>query len=214
MKSISVKKLVQKKFKVYDFENEWKDSFGTPETNAQWIVYGESGNGKTEFCVQLAHYYCNFGKVAYISLEQGISSSLQSPFTRYDFKNQPYICKIFEKNTKTEGNVYEQIKAFVAKTTYKTIIIDSLNSLKVTPSEYIELSELAKKRKRTLVNVAWGKGNHPSTSAGEQIEFMVDIKLQVKKYAIPEPKSRFGGNMPYVIWEDKAKEYHYFINQK
>lgn len=214
MRGISIANLKNKTFQKYDFDGVWKDSFGLPPKDAQWLIYGESGNGKTEFCVQLAHYYTNFGKVAYISLEQGISATIQEPFLRYDFSNKEcFDIKLFERKNRTMST-YEEVKAFVKKTTYKIIIIDSLNYMKVNAAQFIELSEIAKKRKRTLVNVAWGKGERPSTSAGESIEFMVDQKIYVENYAVPKPKSRCGGKLPFVIWEEKAKEYHPFLNYK
>lgn len=212
MRGISIHSLKKKTFPKYEFDGVWKDSFGMPPKNAQWLIYGESGNGKTEFCVQLAHYYTNFGKVAYISLEQGISATIQEPFMRYEFSNRPYGIKLYERKNRSLST-YDEVKAFVQKTNYRIIIIDSLNYMKVNAAQFIEISEIAKKRKRTLINVAWGKGDKPKSSAGEDIEFMVDEKIYVDRYAIPHPKSRCGGHLPFIIWEEKAKEYHYFLNQ-
>lgn len=212
MKGVSIDRLKKMTFHNYNFEGSWKDSFGNPPIDAQWMIYGESGNGKTEFCVQLAEYYTNFGRVAYISLEQGVGSTIQQPFSRYEFKNQ-YDCKLYRRSNRKLSS-YEEVKEFVEKTNFRIIIIDSLDYMKAKAIDYIELSEIAKRRKRTLINVAWGKGEKPKSSAGEDIEFMVDEKLHVKKYAIPEPKSRCGGNMPFVIWEEKAKEYHHFLNRR
>lgn len=210
MKGVSVARLKKMTFKKYEFEGKWRDSFGCPPIDAQWMIYGESGNGKTEFCVQLSEYYTNFGSVAYISLEQGVGGTIQEPFSRYDFSNK-YPCKLYRRTNKKLSS-YAEVKDFVLRTNYRIIVIDSLDYMKAKPADYIELSEIAKSRKRTIINVAWGKGDKPMTSSSEAIEFMVDEKLHVKKYAIPEPKSRCGGNMPFVIWEEKAKDYHHFLN--
>lgn len=212
MKGVSVARLKKMTFPKYEFEGIWKDSFGCPPIDAQWLIYGESGNGKTELCVQLAEYYTKFGRVAYISLEQGISSTIQEPFLRYEF-NEKCDCKLY-KRTNRKMTTYEEVLEFVKKTNYKIIFIDSLNYMQAKAGQFIEISEIAKKRKRTLVNVAWGKGDKPKSSSGEDIEFMVDQKILVEKYAVVEPKSRCGGKLPFVIWEEKAKLYHHFLNLK
>lgn len=46
-KAISNKNVVNAKFKVADFTGKWLASFGKPELRGAWIIYGESGGGKT-----------------------------------------------------------------------------------------------------------------------------------------------------------------------
>ena len=82
MKAIGVNTFINKRFDTFAFDDAWKDSFGEPEKNFKMIVYGSSGNGKTEFSVKFAKYLATFGKVAYCSYEQGISKSLQDAIVR------------------------------------------------------------------------------------------------------------------------------------
>ncbi len=82
MKTIGVSNFINKKFDIFPFEGEWKESFGEPEKNFQMIIYGDPGNGKTEFSVKFAKYLATFGKVLYCSYEQGISKSLQDAIIR------------------------------------------------------------------------------------------------------------------------------------
>jgi hypothetical protein len=37
---------------------------------------------------------------------------------------------------------------------------------------------------------------------------MADIKSYVKDFVIENPRSRFGGNKPFVIWKDRHKKQH------
>ena len=46
MKTIGVSNFISKKFDIFPFEGEWKESFGEPEKNFQMIIYGDPGNGK------------------------------------------------------------------------------------------------------------------------------------------------------------------------
>lgn len=77
-RAISNKNVIQAKFETAPFTGEWLASFGRPELRGAWIIYGGSGCGKTTFVMQLCKYLTTFGRVAYNSLEQGLSLSLEN----------------------------------------------------------------------------------------------------------------------------------------
>lgn len=60
-----------------DFSGKWFNSFGKPERTGAVLIWGNSGSGKTRFSWQFAKYLCNFGRVVYDSLEEGLSGSMQ-----------------------------------------------------------------------------------------------------------------------------------------
>ena len=88
MKTIGVTNFLAKSFNVFPFEGEWLESFGEPEKNFTMVLYGDPGNGKTEFAVKFTKYLTNFGRVAYCSYEQGISKSLQDAFKRNKMEDE------------------------------------------------------------------------------------------------------------------------------
>ena len=53
-----VRELLSMKFDVMDFKGPWYDAFGTPERRGVWIIWGNSGSGKTSFALQLCKYLC------------------------------------------------------------------------------------------------------------------------------------------------------------
>ena len=55
------------------FEGRWLASIGKPELRGCWLIWGASGSGKTTFALQLCKYLSRFCRVAYNSLEQGLS---------------------------------------------------------------------------------------------------------------------------------------------
>jgi hypothetical protein len=73
-----------KKFDTFKFEGRWAAMLGEPEKNFKMCIWGASGNGKTDFCVQFSKYLTQFGKVYYNSFEEGVSKSLQAAFNRHD----------------------------------------------------------------------------------------------------------------------------------
>ena len=68
--------------KVYEFEGEWQEAFGQPEQGGVWFIWGKSGNGKTSFVLQLCKQLARYGKVAYDSLEEGSSLTMQNALVR------------------------------------------------------------------------------------------------------------------------------------
>lgn len=81
-KALSVTDMMRMKREVYEFEGKWLEAFGQPERNGIWIVWGQSGNGKTSFVLQLCKELTKFGKIAYDSLEEGDSLTMQNALVR------------------------------------------------------------------------------------------------------------------------------------
>lgn len=186
------------------FEGRWHNSFGIPGKASRWLIYGASGHGKTEFCMQLARYFCDFGRVAYVSIEQGLGGGIQEVLRRNG---------LHEKKGHLYYNIdFNGLKSLLGAKRYKPqiVIIDSVDYLELTKMDYKELDDLS--RRITLVFVAWGEGRRPASRAGKAVEFMVDVKIFVKDF-VAFPRSRYGGNIPFVIWADKAKEHHAFLNR-
>jgi len=76
-RALSVTDVLNYNPKVMEFEGRWEASFGKPEMRGCWIIWGNSGNGKTRFALRLCKYLARFGRVAYDSLEEGLSLSIK-----------------------------------------------------------------------------------------------------------------------------------------
>ena len=74
--------LLSTKSETFPFRYEWYDAFGEPERKGIWIVWGNSGNGKTTFVVQLCKYLCQFERVINDSLEEGVSLTMKNTLLR------------------------------------------------------------------------------------------------------------------------------------
>lgn len=83
LKAISNKNVLAAQFELAAFDGDWLEHLGRPALQGIWFVYGKSGSGKSTYCLSLAKYLCRFVfKVAYNSLEQGLSPSMQSAWRR------------------------------------------------------------------------------------------------------------------------------------
>ena len=75
MRPLSLDKLMNIKYKVFEFEGLWQQAFGRPEQSGIWILYGLEKNGKTWFALKIAEYLSSFKKVLYISAEEGVAKT-------------------------------------------------------------------------------------------------------------------------------------------
>lgn len=193
-RSIGINDLLNRSFVTYEFGGEWLDSFGEVERNFRMLVYGESGNGKTEFIVQLAKYLSGFGKVYYNSFEQGASKSLQAAFIRNNMQEVSGKLVIGDKDP-----FDHLVKKMGSRNSPKFCIIDSLDYMELTAEQYKELVE--KFPHKSFVIICWSAGRRPKLQAAKDIEYMADIKVRVHEYKA-FPRSRFGGNAPFVVWKE------------
>lgn len=81
--AISNRNVLSARFELADFDGAWLRHLGRPALSGIWFIYGKSGSGKTTYCLQLAKYLTRFvRRVAYNSLEQGLSPSMQQAWDR------------------------------------------------------------------------------------------------------------------------------------
>ena len=200
MADIKVKKaksytdLTKQNFKTFAFTGEFKESFGEPETNGTWLIWGGSFSGKTDFALKLAKYLSNFGKVFYDTLEERGRQSFRLAYERNYMKS----CG---SKFQYEVDDFETLKARLSmKRSPKIVIIDSQDYSELSTKQYKELVKLFPKK--SFIIVSWAKNEKPKNQAAKDIEYMSCIKVYVNNFKA-YPRSRFGGNKPFVIWDKK-----------
>jgi hypothetical protein len=188
---------MEKKFDCYDFDGDWEKSFGCPEKNFKMIVYGASGQGKTDFCVKFAKYMCKFTRVYYNSFEEGISRTLQKALERNNMMEVKGRIVFGDRET-----FDEMVTRLSRRNSPKLVVIDSRDYINLTHHQYKILD--SKFNNKAFIIICWEAGGKPKGEHAKAIEYMCDIKVRVDRY-IAEPRCRFGGNTPFTIWEEGAK---------
>ena len=192
-RAIGIRAFMERKFDVYDFEDEWKASFAYPEKNYKMLVYGDSGNGKTSFCVKLAKYMAQFTRVYYNSFEEGISKSLQDALVRENMMEVQGRVMFGDKES-----LDEMIQRLSQRNSPRCVIIDSRDYMDLTTAQYKKLVETFKTK--SFIVTAWARNGKPKGEYAKAIEYMSDIKVYVDNY-VAQPRCRYGGNVPFVIWD-------------
>lgn len=205
-RAISNMNVLTARFETAAFEGAFLASFGRPELRGAWIIYGGSGSGKTTFVMQVCKYLTRFRRVAYDSLEQGLSLSLQKAWERVDMAEAGSRIILLNK---------EQLKDLAARLKKKhspdVVVIDSVHYLRrFNMDQYQKLRE--EFPDKLFVFVSHEKGDQPKGTMAQNIRYDSDIKIRVKGYKafittrfeVPELGE---GGADFVIWEKGAAEY-------
>lgn len=63
-------------------DGEWEAAFGRPSRFERWFIDGESASGKSTFVMLLGKKLCDYGRVDYVSLEEGANLSFKKRIKR------------------------------------------------------------------------------------------------------------------------------------
>lgn len=197
MKAIGIQQFLDKSYDVYDIDGEWLESFGQIEKNFKMSITGDSGHGKTELVVKFVKHLClkNSTKVDYFSFEQGHSKSLQDAIQRNNMEEVKG--KVMFLTGGTFDEVLERLKR---RASARIVVIDSQDYSELSTKQYKLLVKTFPRK--SFIITSWSKNEKPKNQAARDIEFMSCIKVFVKNFKA-QPRSRFGGNKAFVIWDKK-----------
>ena len=184
-----------------DFDGEWLASIGRPERTGSWLIWGKSANGKTRFALQLARYLCKFGRVAYDSLEEGLSLTMRHAIAEVGFS-----CGKAKRNFSLldKEPIDELAERLRKEKAPKIVIIDSLQYTGMTYTAYKALRDA--NPGKPLIFISHADGAEPKGNVANSVKFDANVKIYVEGYRAM-PQSRYGGGQPYDVWPQKSAEY-------
>lgn len=208
MKVLGVKQFHQMRFQFLPIDQKWAGTLGKIPHNFIAVIYGFSGNGKTEFCVQLAKMLCAFGKVAWLSYEQRHGSDLQEATKRNrmeEVSGEFYPIDPIA-NIPQGVSLLEDLDSYLRKRSSPDFIfIDSLDYTGFSWEEYVHLKNRYGARKSFIFIAHSSKSGTLKKTISERIVFDGGLGIFVSHYIAHPIKNRFGGFEPLVVWEDRAR---------
>lgn len=197
---LGLKQVLSKKFSYLpNLPEKIKASFGNLVDSFIMIIWGQSGNGKSNMTFDVVKALMPHGKVLYVSLEEGTEASIVETINRH-FTLDEHSGKIeFADHEMTYDKLFAKLKK---KKSPKFIVIDSVQYWDVTYEQYKQLKEAFKRK--TFIFISHADGVNPMGSVAKKIRYDAPIKVHVDRY-IAHVVCRYGGNQPYIIWEDGAK---------
>lgn len=209
MKTLGVKQFQQKRFKLLDQpEGKFKNTLGNIPAHFMMIIYGDSGNGKTELCIQLAKYLTSYGKVQWLSYEQGHGYDLQTAINRNKMEEVSGDFLVSDPVADLPYGVsfIEDLDKHLSKRSSPDFIF--IDSIDYTGFSFEEYDFLKRKfgKKKAFIFISHARGTKPMKRIGEQIMYDGGIGLFVSKFIAKVAKNRFGGFEDYIIYEQRARE--------
>lgn len=195
-----VRELLSMKFDTFPFEGEWYDAFDMPERKGVWMIWGNTGNGKTSFVMQLCKELCKYGRVAYDSLEEGACLTMQNTLRRFNMQevNRRFIL--------LDAEPIDQLSLRMKRQKAPDfIVIDSFQYTQMTYAQYIKFKE--KHRNKLLIFISHASGKNPDGRSAKKVAFDASLKIYVEGYRAFS-KGRFIGPKGYYdVWPEEAAIY-------
>jgi molybdopterin-guanine dinucleotide biosynthesis protein len=198
-RAYSPTEILQMKKKEFAFEGEWLEAFDRPEQRGVWFVWGNSGNGKTSFVMQLCRELARFGKVAYNALEEGTSKTVRDSIVRFGMDEldgrMQFLCEPMDELT----------ARLARKKSPDYVVVDSFQYAQLSYRQYISFKEA--NRKKLIIFVSHATGKLPAGRPAVSVMYDAALKIWVEGYRAFS-KGRYVGEKGYIdVWKKGAAEY-------
>lgn len=199
-RAISVSQLENMKFNELPFEGEWLKFIGKPELGGSWLIWGDSGNGKTRFALMLLKYLAQWCRGAYNSMEEGASKSMKRAFA--DVGMNEVKRRVILLDNEPIDDMKERLRM---RRSPDVVVIDSVQYSGMTYRDYVALrTEFPRK---LFILISHAEGKNPEGRTAKRIRFDAFVKIRVEGYRA-FALSRYGGGEPFTIWPEGAAIYY------
>lgn len=195
-----VREVLGMKYETMDFDGPWLDAFGKPERRGVWIIWGNSGTGKTTFALQLCKYLCRFGRVAYDSLEEGACLTMQNAFRREGMMEVNKRFLLIDNENMEELSI--RLKR---QKSPDIVVIDSFQYTGMNYRQYIAFKE--RHRRKLLIFISHADGKLPNGRAAKSLMYDASLKIYVEGFRAFSKGRFIGPKEHYDIVPEKARTY-------
>jgi hypothetical protein len=199
MKALTVENILQRRYRTLDLTGEWLEAFGRPAPTGVWFVWGNSGNGKTSFVLQLIKELSRSERVFFNSLEEGDGLTLREGLERCGFTRHDRRVLVGVEDREALEKRLKQWKS------PNVVVIDSFQAFGLNYREYLELKKAM--RSKLLIFVSQASANLPKGSAATSVMYDADMKIWVEGFRAFSKGRTFGTGDYYTVWGERAAKY-------
>jgi hypothetical protein len=199
-RALSVNELLRTKSCLLSFEGKWEDAFGKPEYTGVWFIWGNSGNGKSNFAMQLCKELCKFGRVAYNSFEEGNSVSLKNNLLRNGMSSVSK--RMILLNGEPLQDLEERMNRRKSPDFY---VIESFQYANLSYKEYINFKQ--SHRNKLIIFISHADGRNPLGRTAKSVMYDADLKIWVEGYRAFSKGRYIGTTGTYEIWPEGSERY-------
>ena len=206
-RSLSAGQILTLKTKSVTLTGEWGRCLGTIDRHGVALVWGPSGSGKSNGVMMLAKELSRFGKVLYVSLEEGFSLSFQNTLRRFGMAECGANFQALD-----HGSFEDLTKRLFRKGSPEFVVVDSIQYLGLSYRNYLFLK--AQFPNKLFVLISHAAGKQPEGRAAGSILYDADIKIWVEGGKAFTRGRFFGPDREALIWPEKAFDYYGKINME
>mgnify|MGYP001537675486 FL=1 len=199
-RALSVTEAVSMKKETLKLTGAWADAFGEPERIGVWFIWGNSGNGKSSFVMQLCKELAKFGRVAYDSLEEGASLTMQNTLRRFNMAEVNRRFQLLDCEPMSE--LGERMDKHKSPDFY---VIDSFQYTQMSYKEYIKFKEAH--RNKLLIFISHADGRNPDGRSAKKVMYDAALKIYVEGFRAFSKGRFFGSVGDFTIWDEGAVRY-------
>ena len=151
----------------------WGDCFGEIDRTGIVFINGPSTSGKSSAALDFAKHLVPFGKVLYLTNEEGFRSSFQERIRRFNIQTVGAAFQFINHEP-----VSELIERLEKRRSASFVVIDSIQDTKMTRAEYDQLKQMA--ARKLIIFVSRIEGRLPVGRLARTIKFDADLKVWVE----------------------------------
>ncbi len=180
-KIISASELANQKYEALNFKGLWREFFGLPSLNFHILIHGNSGEGKSTFCLWFARYLAeHHGSVLYVSGEEGVNKT---------FHDKLIYCKAEVDDLHIlDVRTADEFMQEVNPNEFHYIILDSLHDMEIDAKKLKAIFERYKNTAFICIDQNNKKGELLGANEKKHI---CDTVVNVKNYIAETTKNRF-----------------------
>lgn len=204
-KAYSVGKILNTKYQLVQWGEAWQKAFGTPAAYGVWFLWGNSGNAKTRFMLEMAKELSKTDKVFYNSREEGNSHTMQLALIAAGIDGS-------NKNLVIGNEPHEEMVERLNKRKAPRVCI--MDSIQYFSLRFVTFKAMVEQHPNVLFIVnSQADGKHPLGNVAKAIRYDAALKIRVEGYkAISYGRYNPGGE--FEIWKEGADKYWGNENQK
>ena len=204
-KAYSIADVLRQRPRTLSHVGPFERLFGHPAASGVWFVWGQSGNGKSSFVMQLCKallHSDNGMTLVYDSLEESTSETFRQSLLRHGMQS------VRGFQVLQPEYVDDLIRRLHKKRSPDIVVIDYVQHMMISFRDYIRLKEAFPQKLFIFISQADGK--NPSGKAAKAIMYDASLKIWVEGYRAFS-KGRYFGPDPlhsdYTIWDERARLY-------
>lgn len=188
------------------FSGEWERAFGRPSLFERWFIDGESASGKSTFVMLLGKKLCEYKKVVYVSLEEGVNLSFKRRMKRLhmDEVNRRFIVLV--------GETLEQLAERLKKPKSPHFVI--IDSVQYTGLNFAKIKALLLDQfpRKSFIFVSQNYKGEPKGKTANDLKYDAGVKISTRGYrAYCTGRYIDDAAAYFTIWEEGA--YRYYLNK-